>query len=79
MTPIGRKGMKIEKQTEEFTIPDISSFKPIIASEEDIQKFKEGGSFNIIPEGALHARKNNMEVENITKKGIPVVDKDGVQ
>lgn len=79
MTPIGRKGMKIEKQTEEFIIPDISSFKPIIATEEDIQKFKEGGSFNIIPEGALHARKNNMEVENITKKGIPVVDKDGVQ
>lgn len=80
MTQVGRKGMKIEKQTvEEFIIPDISNFKPIIATEEDIQKFKEGGSFNIIPEGALHARKNNMEVENITKKGIPVVDKDGVQ
>jgi hypothetical protein len=79
MTQVGRKGMKIEKQTEaEFIIPDISNFKPIIATEEDVQKFKEGGSFNIIPEGALHARKNNMEVENITKKGIPVVDKDGV-
>lgn len=79
MTPVGKKGMKIEKQEDEFIIPDISNFKPIIASEEEIQKFKEGGSFNIIPEGALHARKNNMEVENITKKGIPVVDKDGVQ
>lgn len=79
-TPTGKQGMKIEKQTEnEFIIPDISNFKPIIASEEEVQKFKEGGSFNIIPEGALHARKNNMEVENITKKGIPVVDKDGVQ
>lgn len=80
MTPIGKKGMKIEKQTEEeFIIPDISKFKPIIATEEEVQKFKEGGSFNIIPDGALHARKNNMDVENITKKGIPVVDKDGVQ
>lgn len=36
-------------------------------------KFKEGGKFNLIPEGALHARKHNMEVEGITKKGIPVV------
>ena len=80
MTPIGKKGMKIEKQTEEeFIIPDISKFKPIIATEEEVQKFKEGGSFNIIPDGALHARKNNMDIENITKKGIPVVDKDGVQ
>lgn len=74
----GKHGMKIEKE-EEFIIPDISSFKPIIATEEEVQKFKDGGSFNIIPEGALHARKNNMDVENITKKGIPVVDKDGVQ
>lgn len=74
----GKHGMKIEKE-EEFIIPDISNFKPIIATEEEVKKFKDGGSFNIIPEGALHARKNNMEVENITKKGIPVVDKDGVQ
>ena len=74
----GKHGMKIEKE-EEFIIPDISSFKPIIATKEEVQKFKDGGSFNIIPEGALHARKNNMDVENITKKGIPVVDKDGVQ
>ena len=36
-------------------------------------EFKSGGSFNVIPEGALHARKHNMEVEGITPKGIPVV------
>lgn len=40
---------------------------------EFFQKFAEGGKFNIIPEGALHARKNNMNVQGITKKGIPVV------
>lgn len=76
---IGKNGMKIEKQEEEFIIPDISEFKPIIATEEQLQKFKEGGSFNIIPDGALHARKNNMELDGITKKGIPVVDKNGNQ
>lgn len=40
---------------------------------EFFQKFAEGGKFNLIPEGALHARKHNMEVEGITPKGIPVV------
>lgn len=42
-------------------------------------KYKEGGSINVIPEGALHARKHNMDVGGITKKGIPVVDNDGEQ
>lgn len=42
--------------------------------------FKEGGSFNIIPEGALHARLHHMEdADNLTKKGIPVVDNNGEQ
>lgn len=36
-------------------------------------KFKDGGKVNVIPEGALHARKHNMELNEITKKGIPVV------
>lgn len=46
---------------------------------EDVTEFKEGGS--IIPEGALHARKNHMEGagKDYTHKGIPVMDKDGHQ
>jgi hypothetical protein len=35
---------------------------------------------NLIPEGALHAHKNHMELAKegeITPKGIPVVDNDG--
>ena len=57
-----------------------SIFKPIdytiiepINLEELIEEFKNGGSINVIPDGALHARKHNMEIEGITKKGIPVV------
>lgn len=38
-----------------------------------LPEFKEGGKFNLIPEGALHARKHNMDIEGITPKGIPVV------
>ena len=49
---------------------------------EVVEEFKSGGQIkgNIIPEGALHARKNNMDVQSITNKGIPVVseDKDGI-
>lgn len=40
-----------------------------------LPKFQKGGSFNVIPEGALHARKHNMDVEGITTKGIPVISK----
>lgn len=37
------------------------------------QEFKEGGKVNVIPTGALHARLNHMNVEDITHKGIPVI------
>lgn len=38
-----------------------------------ILEFQNGGSINVIPDGALHARKHNMEMDGITRKGIPVV------
>lgn len=51
----------------------------IITITSDIEMFQKGGTINVIPEGALHARKHNMEMDGITKKGIPVVDKEGEQ
>ena len=46
-----------------------------------LEALKQGGQMNVIPEGALHARKNNMEGagEDFTAKGIPVVDNQGEQ
>ena len=43
--------------------------------------YKQGGQMSVIPEGALHARKNNMEGagEDFTHKGIPVIDNEGEQ
>ena len=41
-----------------------------------IEKFQEGGKMNVIPEGALHARKHNLPeeiAEKVTNKGIPVI------
>lgn len=46
------------------------------------QAFKQGGQMSVIPEGALHARKNNMELAKeggVTSKGVPVVDNNGEQ
>jgi len=47
----------------------------------ELNYFKQGGQMSVIPEGALHARKNNMEGagEDFTAKGIPVVDNKGEQ
>lgn len=41
-----------------------------------VPQFGEGGQLNVIPDGALHARKNNYEGElgdAVTNKGIPVI------
>lgn len=49
---------------------------------EELSKYdiEETNQKNIIPEGALHAHKHHMEnADNLTKKGIPVVDNDGEQ
>lgn len=49
---------------------------------DEVRAFKEGGKVepkehNVIPDGALHARLNHMDNKDLTKKGIPVVAKDG--
>ena len=70
------------KFTEETTI-ELTVEETVEETEEEstdeIPEFKEGGSVNVIPEGALHARKHHMEMDGITKKGIPVVDNNGTQ
>ena len=38
-----------------------------------IPEFQNGGSVNVIPTGFLHARKHDMDLDGITKKGIPVI------
>lgn len=69
-TAFSFKGLKFKEGGElVYTIRPLSL--------EEIQKFKEGGSMNVIPEGALHKNKHHMEdAEGLTKKGIPVVTED---
>lgn len=71
-TPQHRNGGSIIKLISETTIDLINPL--------DVPEFQNGGSINVIPDGALHARKHNMEdADNLTKKGIPVVDNKGEQ
>lgn len=87
-----------QKEIEWYNSDDAKSFreKYILRSKDDQgvplvyyqyipnnpQAFKQGGQMNLIPEGALHARKNNMKLAesgDVTHKGIPVVDNQGQQ
>lgn len=65
-------------------LPDFSEVELLdpatLADLPDVDEFKEGGSINVIPDGALHARLHHMEdADDLTKKGIPVVDNNGEQ
>lgn len=72
---VGKNGMKIMSREE---------LQAILAK----QKLQKGGIIgtdtNILPEGSLHARLNhlqdtNPELEDTTRKGIPVLDEQGNQ
>ena len=70
--PQHRNGGSVIKLISETTIDLVNPL--------NIPEFQNGGSINVIPDGALHARKHNMEdADNLTKKGIPVVDNKGEQ
>lgn len=89
-TTVGKKGMKLEyiKKAQQIARSmkkfggkiEESYFIPEDWNPTDLQKFQNGGSVNVIPTGALHARLHHMEdSEGLTKKGIPVVDNTGAQ
>lgn len=75
---LSKKGIKF---------PELDNARKLISSwsikstKEELQKFQLGGKMNLIPEGALHARKNQLEEIDpnlegqITQKGIPVITK----
>lgn len=78
---VGKKGMKL------ISIEEARKIIALKKTEETTEKLQNGGNIpgidsSILPEGALHARKNNLseinpELEDVTKKGIPVVAENG--
>ena len=78
---VGKQGVKLMS---------IEQVRAIIQSnhQKETEKLQNGGIIgvdtNILPEGALHARKNNLaelnsDLEDATKKGIPVMAVEGKQ
>lgn len=74
---VGRQGLKLMS---------LDEVKAIIAMRHGPNKLQNGGivgvDSNVLPEGALHARKNNLselnpDLEEATKKGIPVMSAEG--
>lgn len=76
---VKRKQKEIPSHKEGGTFIEVSMETFIeLVDPTSIPEFQNGGSINVIPDGALHARKHNMDLDGITKKGIPVVsEKDG--
>lgn len=71
---VKRKQKEIPSHKEGGTFIEVSTETFIeLVDPTSIPEFQDGGSINVIPDGALHARKHNMDVDGITKKGIPVV------
>lgn len=71
------KSISNETNSDDYQLDGIT--EPILTGFDQLQetfKYKDGGKMNVIPDGALHARLNHMDVNNITKKGIPVVSKE---
>lgn len=73
LTAIGKDGMKLISKEDVKQL--IASRKQTI---EDVVLFKDGGKMNILPEGKLHAHNHHLEdvderLEDLTKKGIPIV------
>ena len=70
---VGRNGMKILDAESQWAREVLTKAK--IRPKE---KLEEGGTVNVIPDGALHAHKHHLEdispeYEQVTSKGIPVV------
>lgn len=71
---VGKQGMKLMSIEQAKLI--LMMRKNI--EQEELQIFANGGTINIIPEGARHSRLNHLDevhddFEDVTKKGIPVV------
>lgn len=76
---VGREGLKL---------PAVEEVRAILAKRNQTEKFAKGGTIgvdvNLLPEGSLHARLNhldelNPDLEDATKKGIPVMAVEGGQ
>lgn len=71
----GKSGLKMDR---DFAKRVVKLSKGKVQKIQEVAGFKNGGSVNVIPDGALHAHKHHLEnvdekFEDVTAKGIPVI------
>lgn len=84
---IGKNGMKLmplNVAKQKLLLNKIYKQR-LVNNNQEVERYENGGSFSVIPEGARHSRLNhinelNPAFEDLTRKGIPVIykDKNGV-
>ena len=80
---IGKNGMKLMplNVAKQKLLLNNMHKQYLINNNQEVERYENGGSFSIIPEGARHSRLNhinelNPAFEDLTRKGIPVIYKD---
>lgn len=73
LTAVGKEGMKLISKEDAIRLLQSRN-----KTKEDVVFFKDGGKVNILPEGKLHAHNHHLNdvderLEDLTKKGIPIV------
>lgn len=80
---IGKNGMKLiplNVAKQKLLLNKIYKQR-LVNDNQEVERYENGGSFSVIPEGARHSRLNhinelNPAFEDLTRKGIPVIYKD---
>lgn len=80
---IGKNGMKLmplNVAKQKLLLNNIYK-QHLVNNNQEVERYENGGSFSVIPEGARHSRLNhinelNTAFEDLTRKGIPVIYKD---
>lgn len=80
---IGKNGMKLmplNVAKQKLLLNNIYK-QHLVNNNQEVERYENGGSFSVIPEGARHSRLNhinelNPAFEDLTRKGIPVIYKD---
>lgn len=76
-TRIGKSGLKLDRDFAKRVV-NLSNKEKEISKVSEVLEFKNGGTVNVIPDGALHKNKHHLEnvdekFEEVTAKGIPVI------
>lgn len=80
---IGKNGMKLmplNVAKQKLLLNNIYK-QHLVNNNQEVERYENGGSFSVIPDGARHSRLNhinelNPAFEDLTRKGIPVIYKD---